>query len=236
MTNTSCSAWFVVIKWMQEHCCLHDCRPVIERMGILGPSFLSRALIYNVIAFMLSKYSWSKRRKSFLCISWMAIMISYYEMKRLFQNWSSSACNQINCWTIFLHWITFSVKWGAICANARQLRWVKGTQVAPQTGASTPRSTTRFLLCQPLLWLCLIHKWNDLNYDGKMSWLMGNCDHDNEPRRVGCLCWLPDLSWWACSSVPGGLALVFDSIPIKPHSVKSWALENQPWCSCDVWQ
>lgn len=34
----------------------------------------------------------------------------------------------------------------------------------------------------------------DLNYDEKMSRLVGEVDNDNELRLVGYLCWLPDLS------------------------------------------
>ena len=37
-------------------------------------------------------------------------------------------------------------------------------------------------------------------------------DNDNEPRFVAYPCWLPNLFWWVCSSMPGGSALVFDSI------------------------
>lgn len=52
-------------------------------------------------------------------------------------------------------------------------------------------------------------------------------DNDNEPRLVACLCCLPDLSWWAFSSMPGALALVFDS-NYSSHFCKEPGPGNQP--------
>lgn len=57
-------------------------------------------------------------------------------------------------------------------------------------------------------------------------------DNYNEPRLVAYLCCLPDLSWWACSSMPGGLALVFDSNPISSHVCKEPGPGNQPHFLC----
>ena len=62
------------------------------------------------------------------------------------------------------------------------------------------------------------------------SWEM--VDNYNEPRLVAFLCCLPDLSWWACSSLPGGLALVFDSNPISSHFCKEPGPGNQPHFLC----
>lgn len=57
-------------------------------------------------------------------------------------------------------------------------------------------------------------------------------DNYNEPRLVAYLCCLPDLSWWACSSMPGGIALVFDSNPISSHFCKEPGPGNQPHFLC----
>lgn len=51
-------------------------------------------------------------------------------------------------------------------------------------------------------------------------------DNDNELRFVAYPCWLPDLSWWVCSSMPGGSALVFDSILMNStlQRARAWIL------------
>lgn len=54
-------------------------------------------------------------------------------------------------------------------------------------------------------------------------------DNDSEPRLVASQCWMSDFSWWASSSVPGGLALVFNSVPIKPLC-KKLGLGKQSLC------
>lgn len=101
----------------------------------------------------------------------------------------------------------------------------RGNLSSPPARAWTLWSTTYFSIVSAVV-VTVLNLEVDLNYGEKMSRLMGEVDNDNEPRLVGSLCWLPDLSWWVCSSVPRGLALGFDSIPIKPHFAKSQGLET----------